>query len=139
LGEGSYGAVYRALHIDGFEVAVKIIKNVSLDDEALRKEIEILRYCLEFRALPKNRMCTHENVVTYFGVIQCKKEIWMLMEYMRLGSVRDFMDSRKSTMQEVEISHICRATLKGLNYLHSRGVIHRWVGRTNEVEKRAEG
>lgn len=43
LGEGSYGTVYRALHVDGFEVAAKIIKTVSLDDEALRREIEILR------------------------------------------------------------------------------------------------
>lgn len=131
LGEGSYGTVYRALHVDGFEVAVKIIKNVTLDDDTLKKEIEILRFvtfliCLSIINF-QFRMCTHEHVVTYFGVLQCKQEIWMLMEYVKLRSVRDFMDSRKSTLSEVEIAHICRDTLKGLNYLHSRGIIHRDV------------
>lgn len=48
------------------------------------------------------------------------------MEYC-LGSASDIIEVHKSSLMEEEISAICDGVLRGLNYLHSLGRIHRDV------------
>lgn len=48
------------------------------------------------------------------------------MEYC-LGSASDIIEVHKSFLKEEEISAICDGVLRGLNYLHSLGLIHRDV------------
>ena len=47
------------------------------------------------------------------------------MEYCAGGSVTDIMSKLKRPLSESQISLICEATLRGLDYLHSTGKIHR--------------
>lgn len=46
------------------------------------------------------------------------------MEYC-LGSASDILEVHKRPLKEDEISAICDGVLRGLNYLHSLGRIHR--------------
>ena len=48
------------------------------------------------------------------------------MEYC-LGSASDIIEVHKQPLKEDEISAICDGVLRGLNYLHSLGRIHRDV------------
>ena len=55
LGEGSYGSVYKAIHIEsGKTVALKIVP-INGEIESLKREISILKDC------------NSEHVVKYYG------------------------------------------------------------------------
>lgn len=97
LGEGSFGAVYKATHKDsGFVLAIKEIEGIhGQASEDLKKEIEILK------------KCKHSNVVTYFGTaLFAENKIWVMMDFCELGSIRDLMVSSESTFLEEEIAFI---------------------------------
>ena len=47
------------------------------------------------------------------------------MEYCGAGSVSDIMRLRRKVLTESEIATILSYALKGLDYLHQRGKIHR--------------
>jgi len=113
LGEGSYGAVHRALHRDsGTTIAIKIVA-VDSDLQDIIKEISIMQ------------QCDSVNVVKYFGSYFHSSDLWIVMEYCGGGSVADIMRLRKKTMTEPQIRAILKGTLQGLAYLHSRNKIHR--------------
>ena len=60
-------------------------------------------------------------VVQYYGSRwKSKRELWIIMEYCKFGSVRDVMDYvNADLLLENQISTILQFTLQGLNYLHS--------------------
>ncbi|NXH59302.1 PAK3 kinase, partial [Rhabdornis inornatus] len=51
------------------------------------------------------------------------KELWLVMEYMDGGSLYDAI--RETHMAEAEIAVVSRECLQGLDFLHSKQVIHR--------------
>lgn len=113
LGEGSYGAVHRAIDKrNGQTVAVKIVP-VEKDTSELQREIDILRECQS------------EYIVNYIGSYYWKNEVWIAMEYCGAGSVSDLMNICEMTLDEDQIAVICRESLHGLRYLHAQRLIHR--------------
>ncbi len=59
-------------------------------------------------------MCSHKNVVSYYGsLIKGGEYLWILMEYMPFGSIRDLIDKRKSPLNESEIAYVTANTLNG--------------------------
>ena len=70
IGEGSYGAVYKAIdHRDGQAVAIKIIPFSGKDSLKLRKEIRTLR------------QCHSPFIVGYKGAFHKQDNVWIIMEY----------------------------------------------------------
>lgn len=70
--------------------------------EDIQNEIEILK------------MCSHTNVVSYYGsLIKDGSVLWILMEFMPLGSVRDLIDKRKNPLNELELAYVAAHTLEG--------------------------
>ncbi|XP_053209493.1 serine/threonine-protein kinase 3-like [Panonychus citri] len=117
LGEGSYGAVYKALHKESGQVLA--IKQVPVESDLgeIIKEISIMQ------------QCDSPFVVKYYGSYFKGKnqgsDLWIVMEYCGGGSVSDIMRLRKKTLTEEEIATILKDTLLGLEYLHARRKIHR--------------
>lgn len=113
LGEGSYGAVFKAMDLrDESIVALKVIP-VENDVSELFDEINMLK------------QCESPYIVGYKGSYLKDSNVWIAMEFCGAGSVSDVMNICKLTLVENQIACICRQTLKGLKYLHSQGKIHR--------------
>lgn len=113
LGEGSYGAVHKAVHkATGHTLAVKKVP-VDTDLQEILKEISIMQ------------QCDSKYVVKYYGSYFKNSDLWIVMEYCGAGSISDIMRLRRKTLSEAEISAVLRDTLKGLRYLHLLKKIHR--------------
>uniref|UniRef100_A0A671KSL3 Mitogen-activated protein kinase kinase kinase kinase 5 n=1 Tax=Sinocyclocheilus anshuiensis TaxID=1608454 RepID=A0A671KSL3_9TELE len=74
--------------------------------------------------------CTHHNIVAYFGSYLCREKLWICMEYCGGGSLQDIYHVT-GPLSELQISYVCRETLQGLAYLHSKGKMHRDIKGAN--------
>ncbi|KAF6019476.1 hypothetical protein EB796_022218 [Bugula neritina] len=113
IGRGSYGSVFKALHKEsGQMLAIKQVP-VLQDLQEIIKEISIMQ------------QCDSPYIVKYYGSYFKEKDLWIVMEYCGAGSVSDIMRQRRKVLTEGEIATILSYALKGLEYLHQRGKIHR--------------
>uniref|UniRef100_A0A671KXZ2 Mitogen-activated protein kinase kinase kinase kinase 5 n=1 Tax=Sinocyclocheilus anshuiensis TaxID=1608454 RepID=A0A671KXZ2_9TELE len=104
VGSGTYGDVYKARNISTGELAAQEIFMV--------------------------KECTHHNIVAYFGSYLCREKLWICMEYCGGGSLQDIYHVT-GPLSELQISYVCRETLQGLAYLHSKGKMHRDIKGAN--------
>ncbi|MBN3298714.1 M4K5 kinase, partial [Amia calva] len=120
VGSGTYGDVYKARNIQTGELAaVKIIKLEPGDDfSIIQQEIFMVKEC------------THQNIVAYFGSYLCREKLWICMEYCGGGSLQDIYHVT-GPLSEPQIAYVCRETLQGLGYLHSKGKMHRDIKGAN--------
>ena len=69
------------------------------------------------------------QVTRYYGSYVSGTRLWIVMEYVGAGSVRDLLDT--SEPAEAQICTIVHEMLMGLQYLHSEGKIHRDIKAAN--------
>jgi serine/threonine protein kinase len=117
LGQGSYGAVWRAVHKQsGAAVALKI---VELEDE----DLEIDEIIAEVKIMQK---LDHTYVIRYFGSYMVRDEfLYIAMEFCESGSILDLMRVLKKPLKEASIRIVASQVTKGLQYLHANNFIHR--------------
>ncbi|XP_017319427.1 mitogen-activated protein kinase kinase kinase kinase 5 [Ictalurus punctatus] len=120
VGSGTYGDVFKARKISTGELAaVKMIKLEPGDDfSVIQQEIFMVKEC------------THHNIVAYFGSYLCREKLWICMEYCGGGSLQDIYHVT-GPLSELQIAYMCRETLQGLSYLHSKGKMHRDIKGAN--------
>jgi len=113
LGRGAYGTVYLAVHKESnFELAIKCVPVTEAGKEVLAKEIDVLK------------KCKFPHVLSYFGICTRAKEIWILMDYCAIGSIKDLITLTLEPLEESQIVEVSIGVLKGLAYLHSQKIIH---------------
>lgn len=73
--------------------------------------------------------CDHPNIVRYLGCYKPLDEddLWIAMEFCGGGSVAEVIRVLNRPLNEDCIALICRETLQGLKYLHSKAIVHRDV------------
>ncbi|XP_061652068.1 mitogen-activated protein kinase kinase kinase kinase 5 isoform X7 [Phyllopteryx taeniolatus] len=120
VGSGTYGDVYKARNIQTGELtAVKIIKLEAGDDfSIIQQEIFMVKECM------------HHNIVAYFGSYLCREKLWICMEYCGGGSLQDIYHVT-GPLSEMQIAYVCRETIQGLGYLHTKGKMHRDIKGAN--------
>ncbi|KAH7363105.1 kinase-like domain-containing protein [Plectosphaerella cucumerina] len=120
LGRGSFGVVYKAIEkATGETVAIKHIDLESSEDDIqeIQGEIAVLS------------TCASSFVTQYKGSFLRGHKLWIIMEYLGGGSCLDLL--KPDNFPEAHIAIICRELLRGLEYLHSEGKIHRDIKAAN--------
>ena len=121
IGQGASGAIYRATRLaDGQTVA---IKTISL--------LRSVKKTLLYNELSTIQGSQHPNIVRYIDsyLVRGGTELWIVMEYMDGGGLAGLV--QQFHLGEPEIAAITRETLKGLQYLHQRHIIHRDIKSDN--------
>ncbi|XP_078590743.1 mitogen-activated protein kinase kinase kinase kinase 3-like isoform X20 [Branchiostoma floridae x Branchiostoma japonicum] len=120
IGSGTYGDVYKARNMQTDELAaIKVIKLEPGDDFAIIQQEIIMM-----------KECKHINIVAYFGSYLRRDKLWICMEFCGGGSMQDIYHIT-GPLKETQIAYVCRETLQGLAYLHSRGKMHRDIKGAN--------
>ncbi|XP_028754145.1 mitogen-activated protein kinase kinase kinase 3-like [Neltuma alba] len=115
IGAGGYGIVYVARHRDtGDLCAVKELNDIHKlpKVESFEKEIKILS------------QLEHPNIVKYCGNERIGRHIFLYMEYIQPGSLKNYILERGG-LREPLIQKFTAQILSGLDYLCNKRVVHR--------------
>ena len=117
LGEGIFGSVKLGVEKKTNQrVAIKIIKKNKAkesDIELVRNEIDIMK------------LCYHPNVIHLLDHFENGEYIFIVMEYIKGGSLTDYLKKNEFDFSEKRAAEIIYQLAKGLKYLHKYGIIHR--------------
>ncbi len=126
LGEGTYGAVYRGVHIhdDELVVAIKVVHPNLANDEAfvsgLRKECRLLARLL------------HPNIVGFRDLVLSEEHPpAMVLELLEGEDLHDQI--KNGPFAVTEAVRVLEAMLEGLAAAHQEGVVHRDIKPSNIV------
>ncbi|ESO83560.1 hypothetical protein LOTGIDRAFT_197245, partial [Lottia gigantea] len=118
-GHNDAASISLAKHLSsGHHVAIKRIglETPGLDYNALQNEIVLCQ------------QLNHPKIIPHYCNFMHCQELWTVMPLMAFGSSRDLIHAYFSTgLPESAIAYILRDILQALEYLHSRGIIHRSI------------
>ncbi|EKX49238.1 hypothetical protein GUITHDRAFT_85702 [Guillardia theta CCMP2712] len=123
IGEGAYAQVYQGINADSGELmAVKQIffSEVSFQDNK-KKRTEAIR-ALQ-REIDVMKMLQHDNIVKYLGTETDEGRLNIFLEYVSGGSIASLI-ANFGALDEPVVRKYTRQILIGLEFLHSKGVVH---------------
>ena len=122
IGEGAAGEVFLATDSHtGKRVAIKKMALNAQNLKLISTEIQIMK------------TSKHPNIIEYFDSYIVDKKLWVVMEFMGAGCLTEILDQYQNGvhMTEPQMAYVCRANLRGLQYVHSMHRIHRDIKSDN--------
>lgn len=125
IGKGAFGTVSKGLHIDsGQMVAIKKINIKNVTEKALLASIDS-----EVSLL---RKLNHRNIVKYLDCQRTDTSLFLILEYVEGGSLASILKKFGSFPESLCAIYI-QQVLRGLEYLHDQGVVHRDIKGANTL------
>jgi|EP00669_Euglena_mutabilis_P011832 protein kinase len=125
IGDGTYGSVCRAQHVQtGEVVAIKKMKQKFYSWEE----------CLQLREIMSLRKLNHANIIKLREVIRENNELFFVFEFMD-GNVYQLMKDRDGPFPEAKIRNLAYQTFQGLAAMHKSGFFHRDMKPENLLTK----
>jgi len=117
IGKGAFGIVFKAFELcSGRRVAIKQIKIDTQNKNLVLKEIEVLK------------KVEHPNIVQYYNFLKEDNYIFIIMEFLEGGTLKEYIQENKDNITEEIASEIIKQIFNALSYLHySCDVCHRDV------------
>lgn len=116
--------------LSGEKVAIKILQKKDLKPEhydMVRNEIEALK------------LCQHPHIVRLYEVIENADYIFLVMELLKGGTLRDYAKKNKSALTEEPAKKIVRSISLALEYLERYGIVHRDIKLINILNANVSG
>ena len=122
IGKGASAKVYLA--VDDRKDELVAVKAIPM--ESLKKDRGMINLQREVKNLNKLK---HENIVRIKGFENTKNNNYVIIEYCNGGNLFDYKKfyekTTKTTLNEFFIQKIIRQIADGLEFMHSKNVIHR--------------
>ena len=117
IGQGGMGIVYRAVHTKlEQEVAIKVLSPEFSHDASMRE-----RFVKEAKIQAR---FSHASVVNILNYIEHEGNIYLVMEFVS-GETLEHLLRRDGGVPPERAVSICLGVLDALDFMHSKGVIHR--------------
>lgn len=117
LGSGKYGEVRKCTHKEtGRKVAIKILN---------KQKMKMKNYDMVWNEIEVLKLCQHPNILRLYDVLENVDYIFLVMELLEGGTLRDYMKRHNSKIPEEKARTFVRALASGLEYISQFGVVHR--------------
>ncbi|XP_072955684.1 mitogen-activated protein kinase kinase kinase 5-like isoform X1 [Typha angustifolia] len=126
IGSGTFGNVFEATNRHtGALCAMKEV-NIIPDDPKSAECIKQLEQEIKFLSQFK-----HQNIVQYYGSEIIDDRFFIYLEYVHPGSMNKYVRQHCGAMTESVVRNFTRHILNGLDYLHSKKIMHRDIKGAN--------
>ncbi|CAN8075596.1 unnamed protein product [Agarophyton chilense] len=116
LGQGAFATVVRGIHRQTRDVvAIKELSKTLCNEQDLdflQREIDILL------------ALKHPNVIRMSDLFESPETLYVVLDYMDGGTLHSFIASN-SPLSEANVRDVMRDILSGVQYVHSKGIVHR--------------
>ncbi|BFU24164.1 protein kinase, putative [Entamoeba histolytica HM-1:IMSS-B] len=134
IGEGSFGVVFLG-YFKGNKVAIKKLKKLQVLENMINEFKDEVSMLEKFR---------NEYIVHFYGAVMIPNKLCFVTEFAEYGSLSDLIEKRmkNNPLDEKLKIKFCLDAAKGIEYLHSNGILHRDIKPDNilaiSLEKNVE-
>lgn len=122
VGSGTYGKVFKGLHV--YTKKLVALKRIRMEGERDGFPVTAVREIKLLRSLK------HENIVQLQEVMVEGNECFMVFEYLS-HDLTGLLHNPNYTLDPAQKKHMAQQLFRGLDYLHTRGVLHRDIKAAN--------
>ena len=119
LGKGSFATVKLGIHkITNKKYAIKIYPKTNMYDTEKRNSIK--------NEISTLKQLNHENIMKLYEVIDTKKNIYLILEYINGISLMEYIKNKpQKRIEENKCKELFYQIVKGINYCQKKSIYHR--------------